>query len=212
MRFNHNWNAFWLPYPMKNSLLLFMCFPVIVVAQSMAKPRIHQQNADSIVAFFLGTEIFQQYVALDDKKSAVVMSNTHFFQYSFQHPKFSPETFVIAFTLDSTGQFVLGKETHGLISISSVSDSTWITGPQALALARDQARRIKKRSLRLVWDHTSVSYQLFETTHDYRDINPGNLVWQIDGEVLFRGDRYSGTFEIDVVTGKLIRRFAIPWD
>ena len=80
-----------------------------------------------------------------------------FFKYNFRHPKFSGETFVIAFTLDSAGQFVHDEE-HSVawLRIESPNDSTWITAQQALAICRDQARRINKRSLRLVWDSTPV--------------------------------------------------------
>jgi len=192
------------------SLVFVLLLPLPLFAQ---KPTASQRyKADSVVDFFLGDGVFQRYVKLDTKETKQPTANSTFFTYNFRHPKFSGETFVIAFTLDSAGKFVPGEETHGLISIVSPNDSTWITAKQAVAICRDQARRIKKRSLRLVWDSTSVSYDTFKLTHDYRDIVPGRIVWKIDGVVLFRGDRYSGTFDVDLFTGRVARRFAIPWD
>ena len=172
----------------------------------------HRQNADSVVVFFLGDDVFQRYVNLNTEKSKRLTSNAYLFQYNFRHPKFSGETFVIAFTLDSTGRFNQGEETRGLIHMLSNSDSTWINARQALHICRDQAHRIKKRSLRLAWDSTAVSFDVFQKTNDFRDIVPGHLVWEVDGEVIFRGQRYSGTFEVNVLTGAVARRFAIPWD
>jgi hypothetical protein len=197
---------------MKTSLLAFVFLPLIVFAQESADLYPHHDNADRIVAFFLGDEVFQRYVKLDKQKSKYTTPRSGFFQYNFRHPKFSGETFIIAFTLDSSGQFVPGKETHGLIRITSISDSTWTAARQALRICRDQGHRIKKRSLRLAWDTTDVSYDFFEKTKNYRDIVPGEMVWKVDGEVLFRGDKYSGTFEVNVLTGNVVRRFAIPWD
>ena len=184
---------------------------MVATAQRSATSYARQDKADEIVSFFLGEETFHKYVTVDTKETKYTKPNS-FFKYNFCHPKFSGETFVIAFTLDSAGQFVSGTETRGLIRIAPGSDSTWITARQALDICRDQAHRIKKRCLRLVWDSTNVSYSTFEKTKDFRDIFPGTLVWQVDGEVIFGGDRYKGTFEVDVVTGGVTRRFAIPWD
>ena len=192
------------------SLVPVLLLPLTLFAQ---KPMDSQRyKADSVVAFFLGDEVFQRYVKLDTKETKQPTANSTFFKYNFRHPKFSGETFVIAFTLDSAGQFVPGEETRGLVRIESPNDSTWITAKQAVAICRDQAVRINKRSLRLVWDSTPASYDTFKVTHDYRDILPGRIVWKIDGEVLFRGDRYRGTFDVDLFTGRVARRFAIPWD
>jgi hypothetical protein len=192
------------------SVVLVLSLPLTLFAQKPADSQRYQ--ADAVVAFFLGDKVFQQYVKLDTKKTKNGAANSTFFKYNFRHPKFSGETFVIALTLDSAGQFVPGEETTGLVSIESPNDSTWIAAKQAVAICRDQARRINKRTLRLAWDSTSVSYDTFKITHDYRDIVPGRMVWKIDGEVLFRGDRYSGTFDVDLFTGRVARRFAIPWD
>jgi len=191
-------------------LVLVLSLPLTLFAQKPADSQ--RYRADSVVAFFLADEVFQRYVKLDTKETRHATANSTFFKYNFRHPKFSGETFVIAFTLDSAGQIVPGKETCGLVRIESPNDSTWITAKQAVAICRDEAHRINKRSLRLVWDSTSVSYDTFKLTHDYRHIVPGRIVWRIDGEVLFRGDRYSGTFDVDLFTGRVARRFAIPWD
>jgi hypothetical protein len=195
---------------MKPILLILVLLPHVVPAQNVTLPLIHQDKADEIVAFFVGDDLFQKYVKADRKKSRRITSNS-FFQYNFRHPKFAPVTFVIALTLDSIGQFVPGKETQGLVRLAG-SDLNWITRPQALNICRDQSHRLEKRSLRLAWDSTNVSYEVFERTKNFRDIVPGNIVWQVDGEVLFRGNRYSGTFEVDPLTGAVFRRFAIPWD
>ena len=192
------------------SLVLATLLPLTLCAQTPADSQRNQ--ADSVVAFFLGTEVSKKYVARDTTESKRSASNSALFKYNFRHPKFSGEAFVIAFTLDSAGRFVPDQETRGLVRIESSNDSTWIAAQQALDICRDQARRIKKNSLRLVWDATGVSYDIFESTHNYRDIVPGNLVWQVDGEVLFRGERYNGTFEVNFFTGRVTRRFAIPWD
>jgi hypothetical protein len=199
---------------MKIALLsfLFLVVPLAALAQKSPERHPHHHNADRIVAFFFGDEVFHQYINLDTKKSKCSVTNSFFFQYNFRHPKFSGETFVVSFTLDSAGQFVPGKETHGLIRIPSISDSTWISARQALAICRDQGHRIKKRSLHLAWDSTNLSYDVFQKTNDFRDIVPGDAVWKVKGEVLFRGERYSGTFEVNVFTGSITRRFAIPWD
>jgi hypothetical protein len=199
-------------FVMKTSLLLFLLLPLIILAQNPPDSYPHHHHADHIVAFFLGDEIFQRYVKLDTKKSKPSISNSFFFQYNFRHPKFSGEKFVISFTLDSAGHLVAGDETHGLIRIPPRSDSTWITARQALRICRDQANRLKKSSVRLAWDSTNVSYHIFQKTRDFRDIIPGDMVWKVDGEVLFRGDRYSGTFEVNVLSGSVTRRFAVPWD
>ena len=192
------------------SLLLVLLLPLTLFAQKQTDSQ--RYKADSVVAFFLGDEVFQRYVELYKKETKHAAANSTFFKYNFRHPTFSGETFVIAFTVDSAGQFVPGEETHGVVNITSPNDSTWITAKKAVAICRDEARRINKSSLRLVWDSTPVSYDTFKLTHDYRDIVPGRIVWRIDGEVLFRGDRYRGTFDVDIFTGRVARRFAIPWD
>jgi hypothetical protein len=197
---------------MKASLLSFLFLPMLLLAEQQPLNYSHQDPADSIIIYFLGEEIFQRYVKIDAKKTKSIKPDAHFFQYNFRHPKFSGETFIIAFTLDSTGKFVPGEETRGLIRIPSPSDSTWISRREALNICRGRGHRIKKSSLRLAWDPTDVSYQTFQKTNDFRDIVPGDIVWKVDGKVLFRGDRYSGTFEVNVLSGNLARRFAIPWD
>ena len=197
---------------MKVLLLSFVLLPLAVLSQKSAASYPHYDNADRIVVFFLGDDIFQRYVKLDRKKSKFSPSSSSYFQYNFRHPKFSGKTFVIAFTLDSTGQFVPGDDTRGIVRLTSVIDLTWITARQALSLSRDKGHRIKKRSLRLAWDPTNVSYDIFQKTGDIRDIVTGDMVWKVDGDVLFRGDRYAGTFEVNALTGSVARRFAIPWD
>ena len=104
---------------MKTSLLPFLFLPMLLLAEQQPPRYAHQDSADSIIAYFLGEEIFQRYVKLNTKKSKLIKPNAHFYQYDFRHPKFSGETFVIAFTLDSAGQFVPGEETRGLIRIPS---------------------------------------------------------------------------------------------
>jgi hypothetical protein len=197
---------------MKTRMLLLLFLPANLYAQVPSQPHHHQKYADQIVAYFVGDEIFQQYVKLDARQSKLSTSRSpSFFQYNFRHPKFSGKTFVIAFTLDSAGQFIPGQETRGLVHIKSPNDSSWITARQALRISRDEGRT-KKNSLRLAWEPTDVSYDLFQKTRNFRDIVPGEMVWKIDGEVIFRGDRYDGTFEVNVFTGSVTRRFAIPWD
>jgi hypothetical protein len=187
----------------------------------------YQEKADSIVSFFLGSEIFQRYVKLDLNKSEYRSSenvrkndfttrptfipDSFFFHYNFRHPKFSGETFVITFTLDSAGQFIPGKSTRGIIRIES-DDATWTTGRQAIAISKDVGKNVKKRTLRLVWESTGFSYDAFLKSKDLRDIWPGDIVWHVDGKELFRGHTYSGTFEVAVQTGRVVKRFAIPWD
>jgi len=197
---------------MKTSLLSLLFLPMLLLAKQKPPVDARQDTADSIIAYFLGEEIFQRYVKIDTRKSKSIKHKAHFFQYNFRHPKFSRETFVIAFTLDSAGRFVPGDETRGLIRIPSPNDSAWVTRREALDVCKGRGQWIKKRSLRLEWDPANVSYQTFQKTNDYRDIVPGDIVWKVDGKVLFRGDRYSGTFEVNVLTGSLARRFAIPWD
>jgi hypothetical protein len=197
---------------MKTSLLSFLFLPILVLAEQQLPRYIHRDTADSIIGYFLGEEIFQRYVKLNTTKSKRITPNAHLYHYDFRHPKCSGETFVIAFTLDSAGQFVPGEETRGFVRILQANDSAWITGRQALNICHGRGHRIKKSSLRLGWDHTSLSYETFQKTNDFRDIVPGCMVWKVEGEVLFRGDRYSGTFEVNVLTGSLTRRFAIPWD
>ena len=197
---------------MNTSLLSFLLLPMLLLVEQQPPNDAHQDTADSIIVYFLGEEIFQRYVKIDTRKSKSTKPNAHFFQYNFRHPKFSGETFIITFTLDSDGHFVPGDETRGLIRIPSPNDSAWVTQRQALSICRGRGHRVKKRSLRLEWDSTNVSYNTFQKTNDYRDIVPGDIVWKVDGTVLFRSDRYSGTFEVNALTGSLARRFAIPWD
>ena len=129
---------------MKASLLSFLFLPMLLLAEQQPPHYSHQNTADSIIAYFLGEEIFQRYVKIDTRKSKSIKPNAHFFQYNFRHPKFSGETFIIAFTLDSTGKFVPGEETRGLIRIPSPIDSAWITRGQALNICRGRGHRIKK--------------------------------------------------------------------
>jgi len=197
---------------MKTSLLSFLFLPMLLLAEQQPPRYAHQDTADSIIAYFLGREVFQRFVKIDNRKSKSVKPNSIFFQYNFRHPKFSGETFIIAFTLDSAGHLIPGGDTRGLVHIPSPIDSAWITRQQALDICRGRGHRIKKRSIQLEWDPTNVSYHAFQKTNDYRDIIPGDIVWKVDGTVLFRGDRYSGTFEVNVLSGNLARRFAIPWD
>jgi hypothetical protein len=194
---------------MRILVFLLVVLPFSALAQQQT-PLLHQDNADHFVKYFLSETIFQQHVTLDSKQSHSSNKSTYF-QYNFRHPKFSGKTFVIAFTLDSTGRFVPGKETRGIMKIDSLNDTSWTKAREALRLCNAQGK-VKKRSLRLAWDSTAVSYDEYLKTRNVVDIFPGTLVWQIDGQVNFRGDWYSGTFEVDVLTGRVFRRFAIPWD
>jgi len=196
---------------MKTSVILFLWLPLTVIAQSTTESN-PPQNATLLLAHFFGEENVQRYIVLDSKKSKQVTPNSFLFHYNFSHPKFSGKTLVITFTLDSAGRFVPTDDMHGLVHIQSSGDSTWISAREALGICRGQARRIKKSSLRLVWDPTDATYDIYKKTHDFRDISPGTLVWTVDGEVLFRGERYKGTFAVNVFTGIVARRFAIPWD
>jgi hypothetical protein len=193
---------------MKYVLPVLVMLPLTALSQQPTLP--HQARAGEIIRYFLGEEIFVRYVEVDLNESKTTTSGC-FFHYNFDHPKLSGKEFVIAFILDTTGQFIPGEETRGLIHITN-SDSTWITKRGALKTCRKQAYRLKKRSLRLAWDPTTMSYEDFQMTKDFRDIVPGSMIWQVDGEVLFRGERYAGTFEVNVLTGAVTRRFAIPWD
>ncbi len=195
---------------MKIFAYFLFLLPLTVHAQTQEELQ-HRQKADSIILFFLGNDIAKRYVSLDPAKSESRSSGSFFFHYDFRHPAFSGETFIITFALDSSGQFIPGKDTHGIIRIVS-ADSAWTSAQQALTIARDNGKRAKKSSLRLAWDTINISYDAFYKSKDFRDISPGKLVWLIDGEVLFRGDTYSGTFEINVQTGVVSKRFAIPWD
>lgn len=195
---------------MKTSLGLLLVLPLSLLAQK--REELYRQHADSIVAYFLGGEIFKLYVHPADRKSKAVTPGTFLFEYEFQHPKFSGRSLAIRFTLNSAGQLLADEKTLGIIRIEPGSDSTWITAKEALRICRDQSHRIKRRSLRLAWDSASVSYQLYHKTKNFQDIVPGNLVWKVNGEVNFRGVRYKGVFEVNVVTGAVTRRFAIPWD
>jgi hypothetical protein len=190
------------------STLFLLLFVSGAFAQRI--PFRHQNNADSIVTYFLSERMFHQHVSLDVKES-YSSNGQSFFQYRFRHPKFSGEPHIIAFTLDSRGRLVPGKETHGFIKVDSISDTKWIDAREALAICRRQGK-IKRKAPRLAWDSTAVSYDTYRKSGNLRDVVPGTLVWQIDGKVKFRGEMYSGTFEVDVMTGKVFRKFAVPWD
>ena len=216
---------------MKCALLLLVLLPLTAFGQTSRHPYPHQQKADSIVVFFFGEEIFQQYLKLDLKKSQYRLRNhdgvrksgfdsnptfkpnSFFYHYDFRHPAFSGETLVVTFVLDSAGQCTSAEDMRGLVRTASLSDSGWVTRQQALRTCRENSYRIKKKSIRLTCDTTNnVSYDIFQKTHDFRDIVPGDLVWKVDGEVKFRGDIYSGTFQVNVLNGTLSKGFAIPWD
>jgi hypothetical protein len=211
---------------MKCIIVVLLIIPSTVVGQKAGGINPFQERADSIMGHFLGTEIFQRYVRLDPKKSQyrqrghttsfnrrlAFKPDSYFYVYKFHHPKFQGRTHVVAFTLDAKGQFIVNDETRGLIHIPSVNDSTWTSGSKAISISADQAVRIKKRSLRIEWDPGGISYDLYLKTYDYRDIVPGDIVWKIDGQVEFRGQRYSGVFQVNVLTGSIARLFAIPWD
>lgn len=196
---------------MKLIPLVALLFPAAIYAQTPKSTIPYQSKADSIVVFFLGEQIFNRYVKLD-LGSSKFERDTHSFHYSFKHPKFSGRTLNITFALDANGQFIPSEGTHGLINTATSIDSMWTDGSAALKLCRNQAVRLKKRSLRLEWVATNALYDTFHKTGNYRDIIPGDLVWKVDGEVEFRGDRYSGTFHVNVLTGTVARHFAIPWD
>src|SRR5688572_9233946 len=159
---------------MEKTILFLLLLPAAALGQNIKSD--HQANADSLVTYFLGKEIFRQYVQLDAKRSQA-RSNSFLFQYNLRHPKFSGKTHVIKFALDATGQFIPNEEAHGLINIASLPDSSWFTGQQALNTCKDESERLKTKSLRLLWDPVNVSYDTFQKTHDYRDITPGDLFW-----------------------------------
>jgi hypothetical protein len=196
---------------MKMLFLPFLFLSLSAAGQKALDYNSLRENADEIVSYFLGKDIFKSYVKLVDKKGKSTASGSCFFRYDFTHPKFSGETFVIAFTLDSIGQLLPGKETYGLIK-NSGSDSAWVSKRQALGMIKDSRSQVKERTIRLAWDSTAVSYAKFKETKDFRDIDPGDIVWKVGGKELFRGTGYSGTYEVNVFTGRLTRRFAIPWD
>ena len=214
---------------MKSILFLFACISLTAYGQ---RPHVQQRNlakADSIVAFFLGPENFQKYAALASVKiygnvTHVELERQHasdssafkprllLYEYYFRHPAFSGDIFFITITLDTIGQFFPCPQTRGLVDARSINDSS-VNAQQALELCYNEHHRsIKKKSLRLAWDAVEVSYDTFEKTHNFRDIVPGRIVWQVDGKVEFRGDVYSGMFQIDLLTGTVGRHFAIPWD
>lgn len=194
---------------MKSLVVFFLLsIPFLAISQQEFDSNPSMQKADSIVAFFLGDEIFKRYV----KENRISSPGTLRFRYEFKHPEFSPESVPLLITFDPSGIVVADKMMFQLFRIEQPNDSTWITAKQALNICREQARRIKKRSLRLALDSSNVSFENFERTHNFRDIVPGELVWKVDGEVIFRGEKYSGTFDVNVFTGRVTRRFAIPWD
>lgn len=192
---------------MKTTLLLIL-LPLVAFSQHESQYT-SQQHADRIVSYFFGDEIFRKYITTDDHTNPATTGQT--FKYKFRHSRFGDRTFPIALTVDSSGHLIPGNDTRGLVKIASPNDSSWVSARQAFEICRDSGR-IKRKSIRLTWDSTSVSYANYERTHNLADIFPGNIVWQIDGQVLFRGDWYSGTFEVDALTGRLTKRFAIPWD
>jgi len=198
---------------MKALLFLFLLLPFTASAQKLGQHQLYQEKADSIMKFFLGKEIFKRYLTQNARKTDDdhVAPNEHFFSYNFRHPKFEGETFVITLSLDSAGKLIPTK-VDGLIQIGGENDSAWTAKSQALQLLHDNHFAIKKKSIRLEWDRTNVSYDAYNDTHDLRDIIPGDLVWVINGKEKFRGHTYQGAFQVDVLTGKIIKRFAIPWD
>jgi len=215
---------------MRLILFLFACISITAYGQRHTGAQRNLAKADSIVAFFLGPENFQKYSALDSVKvygnvihseheppgtadSSAFKPRLLLYQYFFRHPKFSGNTFFITITLDTNGQFVPCPQTRGLVDAKSIDDSSSVNAQQALNLCyKEHHRSIKKKSLRLAWDAVEVSYDTFQKTHNFRDIIPGRIVWQVDGKVEFRGDVYSGTFQVDLLTGTVGRHFAIPWD
>ena len=212
----------------KPILLLFACITLTAHGQQPSAEQRNLAKADSIVTYFLGAENFQKYVVLNSVKTSghenyperdsVAAKATSgrgllLYEYFFRHPKFSGHIFPIIITLDSTGQFVPSPQTRGLVDATSINDSSSVNARQALDLCYHEPHRsIRKRSLRLASDAVDVSYDTFQRTHNFRDIVPGRIVWQVDGKVEFRGDVYSGMFQVDLVTGTVGRHFAIPWD
>lgn len=168
-------------------------------------------KADSIVSYFYGNENFKKYVKFD-WSSKTYKDGTTLYKYRFRHPKFPKGETNIAFTLDSDGLFVEGKEVKGLIRLTP-TDESWLSGGQALELInKERHREIKYKTFKLLWDTTYLSFDVYKKTHDYRDIQPGNLYWQVEALVEFRNEMYMGKFCVDAITGGVARRFAIPWD
>ncbi len=184
---------------MKYLILITLLVPSLIAAQTPNRTN-QQILANRIVAYFYGDSIFNQNII-------ILPASGNTYHYIFRHHKFKNNPVNISFALDSTGMVMPGKELTGLVKIHS-SHTQWISGAQAIRICRDQSRRIRKRSLRLALRNDDHS----ETRVRYHDLTPCDLVWQVDGEVEFRGERYKGTFEVDVFNGGVTRRFAIPWD
>jgi hypothetical protein len=197
---------------MKSALVFFLLLPFTLVAQE-SRQRVHQQKADSIVAFFLGEEIFHRYVERTERTRNPVnnAAEQNLYEYTFRHPKFSREKVEIRFLLDSLGQFMPSAKMRGLVRIQT-REASWVSAQDALKTCRDQSSQLTKKSLRLTWDASNVSYALFEKSKDFRDVIAGDLLWKVHGKVKFRGDRYSGNFHVNLFTGQVTRYFAIPWD
>jgi hypothetical protein len=202
-------------------ILLLLILPLAVVCQKQISKK-NQIKADSIIAYFLSEEVFMRYVKPQGMCLEIIRFNNHvvhksetLIRYNFKHPKFSNKTFEISFVLDSCGRLIVDEPNppvKGLIRIDSLNETNWISAEQAINICSDQSYRLKKKSLRLTWDSNNVSYDTYLKTGNFRDIVPGELVWEIDGKVEFRGDIYSGTFQVNAVTGLVSRLFAIPWD
>jgi len=128
-------------------------------------------------------------------------------------PEFSGRAHVIAFTLDSNGDLVFDDLPEGLVRIDTAV-AKWTSRREALQICKSMAYKLKKRTLKLVWntDPSDLAYDLYLKTKNLEDIYAGDLAWEIEGKINFRGKIYNGRFQVNVLTGRVARLFAVPWD
>jgi hypothetical protein len=217
---------------MKAFLLVLSILPILSFGQvnkNDYKP--YKVKADSIIKLFIPLDIFEKYVRLDSGKSEYGLTinggvkkskfaeqlefkpGFFVFHYILSHSKLSGEKFDIAFTLDSSKQFRVDNETHGLINALDFNESEIISKEKALEIGKSEVDEIKRSSIRLVWYDDVVDYEGFKQNQDLAYIWSGRIVWRVESRIRFRGKLYNGIVDVDALTGRSSLAFpGIAWD
>ena len=170
-----------------------------------------QEKADKVVSHFFGASNLHRYMSQHEQP--IQSAGNYRYTYKLLRPELSGHPHLVVFTLDSNGDLVFDELSQGLVRIDTTI-ATWTTSKEALSKCKSMAHRLKKRTLKLIWNNhaSDLTQDPYQKTKDIKDIYAGALAWEIEGKINFRGTIYTGRFQVNVVTGRVARLFAVPWD
>jgi len=222
-----------LIHPLKQFLLFpaLLLSSVIALAQSKHdRYSEYKKNADSLLNTIIDKGVFVKYVRFQANKSYYIREGDkihrkvsfskqtnwdpdfYTFVYNFSHPGFPGHRFPIVITLDRFGKFAPHMPFCGLVIIPDSLDAIVVSKKMALKSLKENESRSKvyPSSTQLVW-YNEEKDQVYESVRELAE--SCSMKWRVRGTVLFRdGKKYRGNFLVDVLTGGIERRFAIPWD